>query len=276
MASLGRLVIQYCRKLSYASPLFKGHSKWQNIKATKTKFDQQRSQQINVMLRRVKAAVKDGGGFDMKLNRKLAAVNQDYKAAGLPLDTLNNFLKKLKEKPEHTHFIYVVGPGGSFFVIETETDSIPRMNQTVAKYLNKMGGGFRIITDPSICGNFDEKGVLHISCSRKNKPVSLEEMEEVVIELECEDVALIESDSQPCFEVMCSISQLRQTERKLAELGYSVILAEMQMRAKHTISLSKSDSEKVEKLYEYLQEDSSIKQIFDNIEPEMIEDASLS
>lgn len=43
----------------------------------------------------VKGAVSRGG-FDLKINRELADVEQEFRAQGLPLDTFKNFLQKLK------------------------------------------------------------------------------------------------------------------------------------------------------------------------------------
>ena len=36
------------------------------------------------------------GGFDLKINRELAAFEQEFRAQGLPLDTFKNYLQKMK------------------------------------------------------------------------------------------------------------------------------------------------------------------------------------
>lgn len=73
---------------------FKGHSKWDNIKGTKGKKDAEKSKNIAAFLEKLKSVVKDG--FDPKLNKKLASLQQDYMKKSLPMDTFNKRLDKLK------------------------------------------------------------------------------------------------------------------------------------------------------------------------------------
>lgn len=96
MLNLGRVIsTSSYRNLFLSASAFKGHSKWQNIKATKGKNDMARSQKVNQILKRVKTAVKHEG-FDIKLNRKLADLQLEFKAAGLPMDTFNTYVTRLK------------------------------------------------------------------------------------------------------------------------------------------------------------------------------------
>lgn len=82
------------RELHISSTLLKGHSKWQNIKATKSKNDDLRSKRINEYLKKIKNAVKDG--FDTKFNKRLADLERDYLKESLPMETFKNTLKRLK------------------------------------------------------------------------------------------------------------------------------------------------------------------------------------
>jgi len=128
-------------------PCQKGHSKWQNIKATKGKNDMIKSQATNQLLRKVRSAVTRGG-FDLKLNRELSALESDFRSQGLSLDTFKNFLQKLKDKPDVEYTFDVIGPGGTFFIIQAETDNKKVFESTLRKYFNKLGG-FRIAGDSS-------------------------------------------------------------------------------------------------------------------------------
>jgi len=80
-----------------AGPLRKGHSHWQNIKATKTKNDQERAKKISQFLKKAERAVLRGG-FDAALNKDLASVMKDYQSNHLPKESLTNFLDKLKKR----------------------------------------------------------------------------------------------------------------------------------------------------------------------------------
>uniref|UniRef100_A0A915CK97 Uncharacterized protein n=1 Tax=Parascaris univalens TaxID=6257 RepID=A0A915CK97_PARUN len=241
---VGSFMLQLRRNISFCTQLLKGHSKWQNIKATKGKTDMIKSQKMNFLLRKVKSAV-ERGGFDLKLNKELAGLQQQFRSECLSLDSFNSYLRKLKDKPEATHYFDVIGPSGSFFVIETETDSKSRMHQTIAKYMNKVGGGFRFATDTGVRRRFEEKGVIHVSDVKGTAAVPLDVMEEVGIEFDCEDVTLVEDAGEKYFELICDLVRLQNVEHKLVARGFNVISAEVNMRALHTIAIDESDSAKV-------------------------------
>ena len=156
MLNLGRALLLLPRRGFVTSPtILKGHSKWQNIKATKGKNDLLKSQKMNTLLKRVKTVVRQEG-FDPKLNRKLADLQLEFKAAGLSLDTLNNYLIKLKvgyfllllrihiktfqNKPEQTFHFDLIGPSGSFFIIEAEGDNKNKLQSSITKTLKKVCG----------------------------------------------------------------------------------------------------------------------------------------
>lgn len=61
----------------------------------KGKMDMIKSQKTNFLLRKVKSAVQKGG-FDLKLNKELAALQQQFRSEGLSLDSFNSYLLKLK------------------------------------------------------------------------------------------------------------------------------------------------------------------------------------
>lgn len=90
---------------------WKGHSHWQNIQKGKKAEDDKKGKLINTYIVKLKDAVAAPGGFDVKLNKKLAALIavsyiplgstkngyfQDYRKDSLPMETLNRRLEKLK------------------------------------------------------------------------------------------------------------------------------------------------------------------------------------
>jgi translational activator of cytochrome c oxidase 1 len=83
------------RLLSLSIPLSKGHSKWQNIKDIKGRNDSIRARSITFLLAKAKTAIKQGG-FDVKTNLSLSKIQQEFREKGLPLDSFNKFLIKMK------------------------------------------------------------------------------------------------------------------------------------------------------------------------------------
>ncbi|KAF8359461.1 taco-1, partial [Pristionchus pacificus] len=273
LSSIGRLSTRpsVCatlhRSISSSPITLKGHSKWQNIKATKGKNDLIKSQAMNHLLKKVTAATRKGG-FDLKLNRDLAGLEQEFRAQGLPLDTFKTYLQRLKDKPEQPFRFEIIGPSGSFFILETEAPNRSGIASTIQKYMNKIGG-FRLAADSSaVLTWFDSKGVVRVdSVNKEGKTIPFEKAEEMGIELDCEQVDSIEGeDGKTKFEMLCEPKQVNIVEEGLSSQGLVIESAETEMRPKHPISLSEADQKVVEKFYEFLQDDENVKQIFDNIQ----------
>lgn len=251
--------------LSTTLPLEKGHSKWQNIRETKGKNDSIRSQKISFFLRKIKTAIKNDG-FDPKFNKNLEKLQTEYKSQSLPIDTLNKYLVRLKEKPDITCFYDLIGPSGSFIIVEAETDNYNRTKNTVQKYIKK-AGGVRLSAS-SLRNRFDEKGFIIVAPTKTDgSKVVLETLEEVGIELDCEDVSKLEDrDEGPVIEMTVDATKLNKVEAQLVEHGYNVENSEVRLIAHHFVSLSAEESASLEKLYELLGEDEDVTQIHDNIE----------
>ncbi|VDM75847.1 unnamed protein product [Strongylus vulgaris] len=125
---------------------------------------------------------------------------------------------RLQDRPEIECTFNVIGPAGSFFIVEAETDNKKAFENTMRKYFNKVGG-FRFASEASAVQSwFQQKGVLTVKAELKGKPVGLEQMEEVGIELDCEDVVLIESGDRT-FELLCQPDRLSDVEHKLTSKG---------------------------------------------------------
>ncbi|CAD6197576.1 unnamed protein product [Caenorhabditis auriculariae] len=250
------------RAIATTPAMFKGHSKWQNIKATKGKNDMIKSQTTNLLLRKVRGAVSRGG-FDLKLNRELAGLEQDFRSNGLSLDTFKNFLQKIKDKPEIEYSFDVIGPSGTFFIIQAETSNKKAFESDLRKYFNKVGG-FRLATDGGVRNWFEEKGFIQIDTKRSGKEVKLEEIEEIAIEKECEEVTEVDEDGRK-FELVCDAKEVNKIEGQLSKEGFTVFSAEAGFRALHPVTVPLADSTKIETFYELLQEDEQVRQIYDNV-----------
>uniref|UniRef100_A0AC34FEG4 Translational activator of cytochrome c oxidase 1 n=1 Tax=Panagrolaimus sp. ES5 TaxID=591445 RepID=A0AC34FEG4_9BILA len=262
------------RQFSYTAETLKGHSKWQNIKDTKGKNDQARSLKTNQLLKKVKSAAQSGG-FDLKLNRKLADLQQEFRSAGLSLDSFNSYLTKLKSKPDLTFHFDMIGPSGSFFIIEAEGDSKSKIQGSITKALKKIGH-FRYAPD-SLMNRFEEKGIVRIDGkSAEGKEVKVEDVEELAIELDCEEVAKVDEEDGPKLEFTTEVGNLNKVESALSQQGYNVEMAESQLIPLHPVIISDAEATIVGQFYEQLQEIEEIKQIFDNVESQAPQQASAS
>lgn len=222
-----------------------------------------KSKATNFLLRKVKGAVSRGG-FDLKLNRELADLEGEFRAQGLPLDTFKNFLQKMKDKPEVEYTFDIIGPAGTFFIVTAETSNKKAFENDLRKYFNKIGG-FRLAADGGVRSWFEAKGVVHVDVKKDGKDLSTEQMEEAGLELDVEEVLLIEEDNTKKFELICEAKSLSNVESGLGKSGFSILQSEVEYRAVHPIECPAAEEAKIQKLYEMLQEDEQVRQIFDNI-----------
>uniref|UniRef100_A0A915CYB3 TACO1/YebC-like second and third domain-containing protein n=1 Tax=Ditylenchus dipsaci TaxID=166011 RepID=A0A915CYB3_9BILA len=222
--------------------------------------------QMRSFLVRIKSFVKEGG-FDRNVNTKLDALRKQYKADSLPIETFDAHLLKLKNNPDVVVSYNFIGPNNSLFIVEFEAENKSRIQRDVNKHLKKLPD-FRLTSNLTET-HFEEKGVIVIKAKTKESvPLKLEQLEEVGIELECEDVQIITGDhpNDSSFELICAKAHVNKIETELDKRGYQVISAEVQARPFERISMTENDSQKVDLFYKELRENESVKSIFDNIE----------
>lgn len=70
-------------------------------------------------------------------------------------------------------------------------------------------------------------------------------MEEIGIDLDCEDVALVKDGDEQYYELSCSASRVHDVQKKLEDRKLTVISSEQEMRANHTVILNEDDCSKV-------------------------------
>ncbi|CAD5215018.1 unnamed protein product [Bursaphelenchus okinawaensis] len=244
--------------------VFKGHSKWQNIREVKGKNDALRSQQISWFLKKIRNACKNGG-FDPKFNKDLEKLQNEYKAKNLPSESMAKYMARLRDKPDVTHFYDIIGPSGSFIIVEAETDSYNRTKGLVLKYMKKVGG-FRM-SDSSLKSRFEEKGKIVVEPKKSDGSLlTLEEMEEVGIELDCEEVVVFEKrDEGVAIELTVENGKMHKVESALGEKGYVVENSQVKLIPLHAIEVSEQDMDTINKFYEYMDEVDEVQQIHDNI-----------
>uniref|UniRef100_A0AC35TGQ2 Mitochondrial matrix protein n=1 Tax=Rhabditophanes sp. KR3021 TaxID=114890 RepID=A0AC35TGQ2_9BILA len=245
---------------------FKGHSKWQNIQAVKGKNDMIKSQKINYLLKKVRSAVKDGG-FDISVNRKLADVQKSFKSEGLPIDTFNGFLKKIKDKPEQVVFFDIIGPAGSFFIVECETDSPKRTEQSLRKYFNK-NDGFRMANN-SLRNNFAEVGVYEVSeFDKSGKKLDFDTVQEMALELDFDEVIQhvdAEDDEKFFYHLYCSKEKMSTLHARITESTFVLEDVTNKFKANYPIEISDEELNKVVKFDEMICEDEDVKDVYDNV-----------
>jgi len=140
------------------------------------------------------------------------------------------------------------GPGGIAIIIEGITDNKNRALGDIKRILSQNKG--KLASEGSVKWLFERKGV--ISIKRENKRENKEE-----IELKAIDAGAIEVYTKP--------EKLDKVKNNLKEKGIEIESASLDWVAKEEIEIEKKDKEACQKLFEQLDENDSVQDIYSNL-----------
>lgn len=116
---------------------------------------------------------------------------------------------------------------------------------------------------------FDEKLVATVSSKNsEGKELSLEEVEEIAIELDCEEVTEPKEDQEELghnFELKFDLQNMVTLENSIKEKGLQVDNVEQRLIPIHKIELTSDEKLLVDKFYTVMQEVAEINNIYDNL-----------
>lgn len=236
-----------------------GHSHWATIKHKKGAADAKRSKLFSKMAKEITVAARDGGS-DPIFNSKLRMVVDKAKSLNMPADNIDRAIKKGTGEIEGEQLdpiiIEAYGPGGVSLIIEGITDNKNRTLGEVKKTLSDHGG--KMVAEGAIRWMFDRKGVIKINIadSQKNK----DDLEMLVIEAGAADI--LQEDE--FLEVYTKPEDLEKVRKGIEEAGVKAESAQLEWIAKENITLEESQSESCQKLFEDLDENEAVQEIYSN------------
>lgn len=232
-----------------------GHSKWAQIKHKKAITDAKKAKIFSKISRLLTIAAKEKGP-DPSANAKLRTVIEKAKAANMPNDNIERAIKKAttegKDLEEVTLEAY--GPFGTALIIEAITDNKNRANQETRKILTNHNG--KLANEGSVMWLFDRFGTLQIS-GIKNK----EKVEVLAIENDAVDIKEIGEN----IVIYTAPDKLHQTKSEFEKNGIAVEDAYLDYVPKNYVELDAEKQEQIEKLYEELEENDDVQEIYSNI-----------
>ncbi|CAG9529811.1 unnamed protein product [Cercopithifilaria johnstoni] len=223
------------------------------------------AEQLMAKMKRVVRA----GGPDPKFNKDLVQLQLEYRNANFPDETFQRALKNAQLQPVKTAKLTLLGPCGSVFIIESEGLSQKKLLEFLTASLDKIGDGFHLSKN-DYSRTFEDKGVIIVSAIKANKTLSLDEMEEVCIELDCDDVNKFEEDGGTFYELICVRNKFTQLLAIVEEQGFSIKCSTLELRAINPVKIEKNETEKIIRLYQMLRENQGITQVHANIMPNSI------
>lgn len=235
-----------------------GHSKWKTIKHKKALTDAKRSKMFSKVSRMISVAVRDKGPKPDQNNALRLAIEK-AREVNMPGDNIQKIIAKYsgdgKEQLETIQF-EGYGPGGTAFIIDVITDSRNRISQEIRHMLSSHGGS--LATPGSVLWMFEKYGVITVSLDA----IAFTTVEEYAIEAGAHDIA--QEDSKAI--VLTKPEDLYAVKKSLEDKGVKTEGAQLEYRAKNTVVVSdEALKQKVEALYEELDDNEDVQEIFDNI-----------
>lgn len=235
-----------------------GHSKWANIKHRKESVDKKKGKIFSTMAKMITIAARNGG--DPEMNPGLRLAIEKAKSVNMPNDNIERAIKKGtgKDKEEQLEEVFyeAFGPNGIPLIIEAITDNKNRTLSELRHILLQYNG--RMGETGSVKWMFNQKGVIELSLGSKNK----EELELMAIDAGAEDVKWIDD----ILEIYTKPEDLENAKKNLEKSGIKIENVSLDWVPKDEITIEdESVKKQLEKLFETLDENEDVKEIYSNV-----------
>jgi YebC/PmpR family DNA-binding regulatory protein len=237
-----------------------GHSHWSTIKFKKGTEDAKRSKTFSKLSKEISIAARESGS-DMTFNPKLRSIVDKARSENMPADSIDKAIKKGAGELEgftlEEILIEAYGPNGVAMIIEGITDSKNRALGEIKIILNRLGG--KMVEGGAIKWMFDKKGLIMISQNDIKK--DRDEMEMLIIESGADNFIWEEEG----IIVYTKPEELEKVKKYLEEQKVKITSANLEWVAKETVDMDEDTREKSQKLYESLDENDDVSNIYWNI-----------
>lgn len=234
-----------------------GHSHFSTIKHKKALTDAKRGKVFSKLSRVISIAAKEKGA-DPETNATLRMAIDKAKSANMPADNIERAIKKgaggLAEESLEPVLFEAFGPGGIAVIIEGITDNKNRTLGEIRIILNQNNG--KLSGEGSVKWMFERKGVLIISAKEEDKEV----LELKIIEAGAEDIKQMEEG----LEVYTKPEDLDKVRSALEAKEIKPDSASLDWVPKEEVSLGDKEKESCEKLFEALDDNDAVQDVYSN------------
>lgn len=234
-----------------------GHSHAKTVAATKNANDAKRGKIYSKMGRLITIAVK-AGGADPSVNVQLKSAIDRARSLGVPKDNIERAIKKgtgelAGEALEEVSF-EGFGPGGCALIIDGITDNKNRTLGEVKGILSQYDG--KMAGEGAVRWMFERKGSIEVDPS---SALGQEKLEEVAIEAGADDIRGRFMYTKP--------EDLETVKKSLEEKQVKIANSSLDWVPKEEIALDEKAREKLQKLFDALDENDAIQDIYSNTKP---------
>ena len=232
-----------------------GHSHAKTVKATKEANAAKKGKIFSKMGRLITIAAKDGG--DPITNSKLKAAIEQAKNFDMPKENIERAIKKGTGELAGETLSEVTfegfGPGGIALIMEGITDNTNRAVTEVKVILNQNHG--KMAGEGAVKWMFERKGIIIVSSQNK------EELEMTAIEAGADDI----KSYQDQIEIFTKPEDLDNVKKTLEEKSVKIDSSSLGWMPKEETEISDKEKEQAEKLFEALDENDAINNIYSNL-----------
>ncbi len=236
-----------------------GHSHSKKIKHAKEITDKKRGQIFSKLSQEISVAAKEG--IDPNINAKLRFALEKAKKWNMPGENIERAIKRASgggESENLTEFTYeAYGTAGVAIIITGITNNKNRTLSEIKQILNQYGG--KLAGEGSVKWLFEKKGVITATVE------NLEDKERsamAAIEAGADDIHWEEN----VLNIYTSPELLEEVKKNLEMKNIKIDSTSTDWLAKETIPADEKTKETCQKLFETLDENDSVQEIYYNID----------
>jgi len=240
-----------------------GHSHFKSIKYKKEITDKKRGQMFSKISQEISVAAKEGGG-DPEFNPQLRLTIEKAKSVNMPTDNIERAIQRGIGKLEGVKLKEVLfeayGPGGIAVIVEGITDNKNRTLGEIKQILNQNNG--KLVGEGAVKWMFERKGCLVVDCKLQIEDLkNKEKLELISIEAGALDLYW----HNDVLDVYTKIEDLEKVKKNLEEKGIKIDSSSLDWVAKEEIKLDEKQKETCQKLFEALDENEAVQEIYSNL-----------
>jgi len=239
-----------------------GHSHAKTVKHQKELDAKKRGKVFSKVTRLISVAVKEGGS-NPDTNPKLRLAFETAKKWNMPKENIERAISRMSGESSTESLEEVVfegfGPGGIAVMVEGITDNKNRTIGEVKQIFNQNQG--KLAGEGAVKWLFEKRGAITIKPKEQLKMKNKDELELTAIESGAEDIYWYDDT----LDVYTKPDDLEAVKQKLEEKEIKVDSTSIDLVPKEEVSLNDSDKAACQKLFDALDENDSVQNIYSNL-----------
>ena len=235
-----------------------GHSKWAQIKHKKAITDAKKSKIFSKLAALISIAAREKGG-GASMNPKLRLAVEKARAMNMPMENIERAIKRgtggIESGNLEELLLEAYGPGGKAILISAITDNKNRTLAEIKHILNEGGG--KLASSGSVRWMFEEKGKIILENQKLNEEVELK-----IIEAGAEDIKVERGE----IIILTKPEDLELVKQEIIKAKMEISETSLDFIPKTSEKISEEERGAYEKLFEALDEQQDVEEIYSNIE----------